>query len=125
MHAFDDAELFTNSKMASLAAKTWNAYGISTHIIRADKGVYLLSLGRFYQAVHATRMQQKLKQIDKRYRYQQRIMPIPTWRFTFAPASKQKSEKLWQELNKKGLLTPVLMPEESFHTLYGKHIKPT
>lgn len=124
MHAFDDSELFTSRKMAKIAAETWNNHGISTNIIKVDKGIYLLSLGRFYQTAYATAMQRKLKKIDKKHRYQQRLIPIPTWRFTFAPTNKKDSEKLWHELNKTGLIRPVMMPEESFQELYGKSIKP-
>ncbi len=123
MHAFDDAALFTSRKMAKAAAETWNQHNISTHIIRADKGVYLLSLGRFYQPAYAAAMQLTLKSVDKKHRYQQRMISIPTWRFTFAPANKQASEKLWRKLNKTGLIEPVLMPEEPFQALYGKSIK--
>ena len=92
MHAFDDSELFKNRTLANIAAEYWQSHNISTNVIRARKGVYLLSLGRFYQAAYATAMQKKLKDIDRKHRYQQRIISIPSWRFTFKPDSKRNSE---------------------------------
>jgi len=118
MHAFDDSELFKNRTLANIAAEYWQSHNISTNVIRARKGVYLLSLGRFYQAAYATAMQKKLKDIDRKHRYQQRIISIPSWRFTFKPDSKRNSEKLWNRLNKSGAITPVMMSEKSFQKHY-------
>jgi len=118
MHAFDDNELFKNRNLANIAAKYWESHNISTNVIRARKGVYLLSLGRFYQSAYATAMQKKLKNLNREHRYQQRIISIPTWRFTFKADSKTNSENLWRRLNRIGTITPVIMSEKSFQAHY-------
>jgi len=124
MHAFDDAELFNSREKAEIAAKVWQSHNIETNVIDADNGIFLLSLGRFYQAAYATAMQQRLKAIKREFRYQNRTIPIPTWRFTFAPANRASSEKLWRELNQTGVIMPILMSEESFQAQYGNIITP-
>ncbi len=124
MHAFDDAVLFKSREKAKVAAKTWQSHNIETNVIDADNGIFLLSLGRFYQAAYATAMQQRLKAIKRKFRYQNRTIPIPTWRFTFPPADRSSSEKLWRELNQTGVVMPILMSEESFQAQYGNIITP-
>ncbi|MBN4076860.1 hypothetical protein JYT48_01130 [Mariprofundus ferrooxydans] len=123
MHAFDDAELFTSRKKAKIAARFWQAHNIPNNIIKAKKGVYLLSLGRFYQPVYATETQQQLLRTGRKFRYQQRSVPIPVWRFTFKAANKNKSQQLWRKLNTTGVIMPVLMSESQFQALYGSAIQ--
>jgi len=119
MHAFDDAELFSSRKQANHAARFWQDHNISTNVIKAREGVYLLGLGRFYQIAYATEIQQQLIKTGRKFRYQKRTVPIPSWRFTFAPESKKASEKLWRRLNASGVIMPVMMPEDRFQASYG------
>lgn len=124
MHAFDDAVIFKTSRKARAAEKVWQKHGIDTHLIRVDKGIYLLSLGRLYQVKYAELLQHELDRVGRKYRYQQRLVPIPVVRFTFAATNKRQAEQLWRKLNDVGVIIPVLMPETRFVTLYGEHIIP-
>ena len=130
MHAFDDVILFKTRAEAWQASRIWQSYGIESTVISADEaGVFLVGLGRFFQARYAESMQQQLEQTGRKYRYQQRTVPIPSWRFTFAPADKQQAEVLWGKLHVTGVIMPVLMPEAEFQRLYGnsgemKAVKP-
>lgn len=119
LHAFDDAKLHKTAKAAWRASKTWRDQGIEVTIIEAKKEVFLVGLGRFYQSNYALGMQERLKEIGKEFRYQQRTVPIPTSRFTFPPMQKDKAETLWKRLNDSGVIMPVLMPEKQFQALYG------
>jgi len=119
MHAFDDAVLFSSRKQANHVALFWQAHNIQTNIIKANEGVYLLALGRFYLLAYATETQQRLIKTGRKFRYQKRSVPIPSWRFTFAPESKKASEKLWRRLNASGVIMPVMMPEDRFQASYG------
>jgi len=119
MHAFDDAELFSSRKQANHAALFWQAHSIQTNIIKVNEGVYLLGLGRFYQLAYAIETQQQLIKTRRKFRYQKRSVPIPSWRFTFAPESKKASEKLWRQLNVSGVIMPIMMPEDRFQASYG------
>jgi len=127
MHAFDDAILFKSSTEAWEASRIWQSYGIVSSVIHAEEaGVYLVGLGRFFQARYAESMQQQLEQTGRKYRYQQRTVPIQSWRFTFAPGDKQQAESLWEKLHATGVIMPALMPEAEFQQLYGemKEVKP-
>jgi len=124
MHAFDDAVLFKSSKQAHTMARLWQQYGIETNVIKADKGIYLLGLGRLYQARYAEDMQKKLDRVGRKYRYQQRIVPIPVRRFTFAPSTRKVAEKLWKKLNVTGVMMPVIMSETQFNKTYGNSLQP-
>lgn len=119
MHAFDDAQLYTTRKAAWEGSKVWRDQGINISIIEAQKDLFLIGLGRFYQSNYAEGMQKRLRAVDKEYRYQQRTVPIPTIRFTFAPMQKEDAEKLWQKLNNSGVMMPVQIPERQFQKLYG------
>ncbi len=124
MHAFDDSVLFKTRAAAARAARFWQQHGIETNIIRAAKGVYLLGLGRLYQAKYAASLQQQLEQTGRKYRYQQRIVPIPVRRFTFAPRPRAAAEALWQQLNETGVMMPSLISERAFRDSYGKALHP-
>jgi len=124
MHAFDDAVLFPSRKEAWAASKVWRDRDIEITIIEAKKSVYLIGLGRFYQSNYAQGMQNRLKKIGREFRYQQRTVPIPTWRFTFPAMQKGAAEKLWKRLNNSGVIMPVQIPEKQFQALYGSAIKP-
>jgi hypothetical protein len=124
MHAFDDAVLFKNSKQAHAIAAFWQQHDIETTVIKADKGVYLVGLGRLYQVRYAEDWQKKLDRVGRKYRYQQRIVPIPVRRFTFPPSNKQQAEQLWKKLNVTGVMMPVLMSETQFKKAYGDNIQP-
>ncbi|MDQ6996016.1 MAG: hypothetical protein Q9M82_00965 [Mariprofundus sp.] len=124
MHAFDDATLFKTSKQAHTMARFWQQHGIETNVIRAAKGVYLVGLGRLYQTKYAEDMQKKLDRVGRKYRYQQRIVPIPVRRFTFAPSDRKNAEILWKKLSLTGVMMPVLMAETEFQETYGNSIQP-
>jgi len=124
MHAFDDAILFKSRKQAQAIAEFWQQHDIQTTVIKAAKGVYLVGLGRLYQAKYAEGMQKQLERAGRKYRYQQRIVPIPVRRFTFPPSRKQQAEQLWKKLTLTGVMMPVLMSETQFKKTYGNSIKP-
>jgi len=124
LHAFDDATLYNSSEEASTASTIWRNHGIETTVIKVQKDVYLIGLGRFYQTHYAEGMQTRLREIGKEFRYQQRTVPIPTWRFTFPPMEKIEADKLWKQLNNSGEIMPVVMPEPRFQELYGKAASP-
>ena len=124
MHAFDDAELFHSSKQAHAAARLWQQHNIETTVIKAGKAAYLIGLGRFYQAKYAESMQKKLESTGRKYRHQQRTVPIPVKRFTFPPTDKAAAEALWKQLNATGVIMPVLIPENRFQELYGDSLRP-
>jgi len=119
MHAFDDAQFYKTHKEAWLASKIWRDQGIEISIIEAQKDIFLIGLGRFHQENYALGMQKRLKTVGKKFRYQQRTVPIPTWRFTFPPMQKADAEKLWLKLNNSGVMMPIQMPEPRFQELYG------
>jgi len=124
MHSFDDAVLFKSHRQAQSIAEFWQQHDIETNIIKAAKGVYLLGLGRLYQVKFAEGMQKKLDKIGRKYRYQERRVPIPVIRFTFPPSDKQEAEKLWAKLNITGVMMPVIIPEKQFDKTYGNSIQP-
>ncbi len=124
MHAFDDAVLFKSKKRASAIAAFWQQHDVETTVIKAAPGVYLVGLGRLYQARYAKEMQKELDKVGRKYRYQQRIVPIPVKRFTFAPRDKHSAAMLWKKLDVTGVMMPVLMPETQFQQVYGDSIQP-
>jgi len=119
MHAFDDAILFKTRGEARKASRIWSSHNIESTIIRAEEaGVYLVGLGRFFQAKYAESIQHQLEKSGRKYRYQKRNVPITTWRFTFAGRDKQQAQLLWKKLHNTGVIMPILMPEEQFQELY-------
>lgn len=123
MHAFDDAVLFKSRAQAQAIALFWQQHGIETNVIKADKSVYLVGLGRLFQAIYAKGMQKQLDRVGRKYRYQQRIVPIPVRRFTFSPGTRQEAEKLWKKLSITGVMMPALIAETQFQELYGSSIQ--
>jgi len=123
MHAFDDAELFQSSRKARVAAAFWQQHDIETTVMKAAEGVYLLGLGRYYQAKYAEILQKQLDRVGRKYRYQQRRVPIPVVRFTFAAGDKQQAKALWKKLNVTGVIMPVLISERQFEKLYKTAMK--
>jgi len=123
MHAFDDAQLFKSRRQAREMARFWQQHDIETNIIRAAKGVYLLGLGRYFQAKYAEAWQQQLDRVGRKYRYQRRRVPVPVVRFTFPSGDRQQSERLWKKLNTTGIVIPVLISESQFDKLYGDKIQ--
>jgi len=123
MHVFDDAKLFQSSKQAHAAAIFWQKHDIETTVIKTGEGVYLIGLGRFYQTKYAESMQKQLDSTGRKFRYQQRTVPIPVKRFTFPPTDKVTAEVLWKRLNTTGIIMPVLIPENRFQALYGNSIQ--
>ena len=118
MHAFDDATIYPSAESASKAAAAWGKLGFQANVIKTPDG-YLVGLGRFFIASYAEQMQVRLKQAGRPYRYQQRMVEIPTFRFTFAPADHDAAKQLWQRLQDLGIADPVLMPQSQFQQTYG------
>jgi hypothetical protein len=118
MHAFDDATIYPSAESASAAAAAWGKLGFQANIIKTPDG-YLVGLGRFFIASYAEQMQTRLKKAGRPYRYQQRMVEIPTFRFTFAPTNHDAAKKLWQRLQDLGIADPVLMPQSRFDQMYG------
>jgi len=121
MHAFDDAILFKTSSNAWKASHIWKSHQIESTVIKVeDAGVYLVGLGRFFQAKYAEGVQKRLEKTGRKYRYQKRTVPIPTWRFTFSATDKQQAQDLWKKLHDTGVIMPVLIAEDRFQELYMK-----
>ncbi|MDQ6981501.1 MAG: hypothetical protein Q9M08_00640 [Mariprofundus sp.] len=125
MHVFDDAEPFHSSQQAHTAARFWQQHNIETTVIKTHEGAYLIGLGRFYQAKYAESMQKQLDRAGRKYRHQQRTVPIPVKHFTFPPTDKATAETLWKQLNTTGIIMPILIPEDRFQALYGNSIQHT
>jgi hypothetical protein len=120
MHAFDDATIYPSTAAAAKAAAAWKKLGFEANIIETPDG-YLVGLGRFFIASYAEQMQTRLKQTGRPYRYQQRMVEIPTFRFTFAPTDHDTAKQLWQRLQNLGIADPVLMPASRFAQMYGNN----
>ncbi len=120
LHAFDDARLFTRRADAVKARQAWKNKGFEASLIRPDEAHFGVALGRLYLAAYARQLQARLAASGMRYRYERRLVHIPTWRFTFPPTPKPAAEKLWNRLQQMGVADPVLMPERQFQSLYGK-----
>ncbi|RME38038.1 MAG: hypothetical protein D6794_06000, partial [Deltaproteobacteria bacterium] len=102
----------------------WEQKGFEASLIRPDETHYGIALGRLYLAAYARQLQEKLTTSDMRYRYERRLVHIPTWRFTFPPAPEPEAEALWQRIQAMGVADPVLMPESEFQSLYRNPSKP-
>jgi len=119
LHAFDDARTFAKRKNAAHAKKTWEKRGFEASIIKPDDR-FGVALGRLYMTAYAKQLQNRLRKSGMKYRYDRRMVSIPTWRFTFPAASHAEAEKLWQQIQSLGVAEPSLMPEKQFQTLYNK-----
>ena len=120
MHACDDATIYPSAASAAKAASAWGKRGFQADVIQTPDG-YLVGLGRFFIASYAEQMQARLKQTGRPYRYQQRMVEIPTFRFTFAPTDHDAAKRLWQKLQDMGIAGPVLMPQSEFQQMYGEN----
>jgi hypothetical protein len=118
MHAFDDVTLFQDYASAAKAAAAWRKLGFDANVIKTPTA-YLVGLGRFFITSYAEQMQERLRRAGRPYRYQRRLVDIPTFRFTFPPADHAKANALWQKLQNMGIADPTLMPESRFQQLFG------
>lgn len=118
LHAFDDAQVFSDRNEAIAALKTWRDCKVDNTLIQVDSAHWLIGLGRYYQPEHAEGERQQLEACSRPFRYQQRLLSIPTWRFTFSPTPKQEAETIWQMLKTQGLLTPSMINEANFQSPY-------
>jgi len=118
LHAFDDARLFTKRADALQAKRAWENKGFEASLIRPDEAHFGVALGRLYLAAYARQLQARLARSGMRYRYERRLVHIPTWRFTFPPAPKPEAEALWKRIQAMGVADPVLIPECEFQSLY-------
>lgn len=118
MHAFDDATLYQDYPSAAKAAAVWRKSGFDANVINTTTG-YLVGLGRFFITSYAEQMQQRLQRSGRHYRYQRRMVDIPTFRFTFPPADHAKASQLWQQVQNLGIAEPTLMPESRFEQMFG------
>jgi len=123
LHAFDDARTFIKRAEAARAKKVWKKRGFEASIIKPDAR-FGVALGRLYLAAYAKQLQNRLRKSGMKYRYERRMVNIPTWRFTFPAASHAEAEKLWQRIQSLGVAEPSLMPEKQFQTLYNKKLTP-
>ncbi|ATX81535.1 hypothetical protein Ga0123462_0665 [Mariprofundus ferrinatatus] len=119
LHAFDDPGHYTTYEEAEKAGNIWKGLGIQADVIKSQEGIYVAGLGRFYQSHYAEGLLIRLKETGKPFRYEQRTIPIPVWRFTFPAAEKTAAEKLWKQLSESGVIMPVLIPEIRYRELYG------
>lgn len=118
MHAFDDATLYQDYQSAAKAAAKWRKLGFDANVIKAPTA-YLVGLGRFFITSYAEQMQERLKRAGKEYRYQRRMVEIPTFRFTFAPTTHAEADALWQQVQNLGIADPTLMPESRYQQMFG------
>jgi len=124
MHAFDDGRIFQDFKEAAKIKSEWEKQKVDADVIKVSievgKTVYMVGLGRFYLTEYAEQMQNRLRQVGKPYRYEQRTVELPVWRFTFPPSDKASAAKLWEKLQDLGVASPTLMPQDKFEEIYGK-----
>jgi len=118
LHAFDDVRTFVKRKEAARAKRAWEKRGFEASIIKPEAR-FGVALGRLYLAAYAKQLQNRLRKNGMKYRYELRMVNIPTWRFTFPAASHAEAEKLWQRIQALGVAEPSLMPENQFRAMYG------
>ncbi|MDQ6957698.1 MAG: hypothetical protein Q9M24_01150 [Mariprofundaceae bacterium] len=119
LHAFDDVRTFAKRKEAVRAKRAWEKLGFEASIIKPNAR-FGVALGRLYLTAYAKQLQRRLRKNGMKYRYERRMVNIPTWRFTFPAASHAEAEKLWQRIQSLGVAEPSLMPAARFQPLYGK-----
>jgi len=117
LHAFDDARTFAKRKDAAHAKKAWEKRGFEASIIKPDTR-FGVALGRLYMSAYAKQLERRLRKNGMKYRYERRMVNIPTWRFTFPATSHTEAEKLWQRIQSMGVAEPSLMPETQFQMLF-------
>ncbi|MDQ6992448.1 MAG: hypothetical protein Q9M31_03165 [Mariprofundus sp.] len=123
LHAFDDTLIYKSRQAALLAEQLWQEDGLETAIIVVGKARFMIGLGRLYQQQYAQELQEKLEKTGRVYRYQQRSMPIPSWRFTFDALDRTAADTLWKQLDESGVMMPVLISEVQFQSLYGVQLQ--
>ena len=89
-------------------------------MLETGESLYRVGLGRFYLTEYAEELEQRLKKLGKPYRYEQRTVVIPTYRFVFPPMHKQQADKLWHGLQALGVGNPILIKASEYKRLYGQ-----
>ena len=118
LHTFDDATLFKARSAAAAAAGKWRDSGIEATVTETGKNLWRIGLGRLYQPKYAEIKEAELRKNGREFRYQQRLVTITAWRFTFAATSRSNADHLWKQLRKTGLMNPILISETDFQNLY-------
>jgi len=119
LHAFDDPRTFDVREDAVKAREAWKKSGFEAELISSD-GKFGIALGRLYMVAYAQALQRRLEQEKQPYTYHRRQVNIPTWRFTFVPATYAEAKLLWSKVQAMGMADPVLMREPRFRSLFGE-----
>jgi len=123
LHAFDDAQTFTDKKLAYQIKTWWEEHHIAADIAEisndAGSSIYHVTLGRYYLTGYAEQAQKELAQVGRAYMYEKRMVEIPGYRFAFPSMPKSEAEILWRQLQNLGIADPVLMQESEFEKLYA------
>ncbi len=120
LHAFDDPGVFKTAAEAEKIKTVWRKKRVEAEVLKREI-TYIVGLGRFYLTSYAEQMQERLKRIGKPYRYEQRTVVIPAYRFVFKPMEKSEATRSWKRLQNLGIADPVMMRESEFQKLYGKN----
>jgi len=118
LHAFDDPRRFDKREDAVLARDVWRKAGFDAELIRPDEQ-FGVALGRLYLVAYAQQLQRRLEQAQRPYSYHRKQLDIPTWRYTFAPATYAEAGDLWARVQEMGVADPVLMRESRFRAMFG------
>ncbi len=119
LHAFDDKRTFATKRLAIRAKNEWLRHGLEADVIEKD-GYFVVALGRFTMAGHASQLQARLKKTGLPFTYERRRIGLPVCRFIFPPLPESEARQLWKKVADLGLAEPVLIPEHQFETLFGK-----
>lgn len=118
LHVFDDERSFDSAAEAGKVKEAWRKQGIEAEVVKYGDHL-IVALGRFYLTAYAEQLQEKLRQVGQPYRYEQRNVDIPVYRFISSPLEKQQAEEIWQRLQSLGIADPVLMRESRYESLFG------
>lgn len=118
LHAFDDPRSFASRQDAVSARDAWKKAGFEAELIKPDEN-FGVALGRLYLAAYAQQLQHRLEHAGYPYTYHRRLLNVPTWRFTFAPAPYAEANALWVQVQAMGVADPVLMRESRFRAMFG------
>ncbi|HCS12503.1 MAG: hypothetical protein COS82_02390 [Zetaproteobacteria bacterium CG06_land_8_20_14_3_00_59_53] len=118
LHAFDDPRSFDKREDAVAARNEWKKAGFDAELIKPDEN-FGVALGRLYMVAYAQQLQRRLDNAGREFTYERRLVLIPTWRFTFAPAPYAEASALWVQVQAMGVADPVLMRESRFHAMFG------
>ena len=123
LHAFDDARYFQEKKDAYAAKTWWEKHHVDADVLKisgdGDKLTFHIALGRYYIAAYADQAQKELEATGRPYRYEKRMVVIPSYRFAFPVMPKSEAEILWKQLQNMGVADPVLMQNSAFEKLYA------